>query len=172
MIADLRQSSVHLAESCFDLPPSGPWFRHCFRTFAKAQINGCLWKSADKLAPVRQRADYVFDYSLRFSNRKAGQAPPAGVGRLGRCPARKVLVLRCDREVALISACRHVLPSYSSRASFSVVVMDTCPSCGSSMVYRYNLNWARSAHGAEYAWVCVADVTHVVEDDFNLGATG
>ena len=32
------------------------------------------------------------------------------------------------------------------------------------MVYRFNINWARSRYGAEYAWICVADASHLVED--------
>jgi hypothetical protein len=47
--------------------------------------------------------------------------------------------------------------------------MKTCPQCGSAMVYRFNLNWARSPLGSEYAWFCVTDPTHFVEDLSRFG---
>ena len=40
------------------------------------------------------------------------------------------------------------------------------------MVYRFNLNWARTPRGAEYIWVCVTDPTHILEDTTWMRAAG
>ena len=40
------------------------------------------------------------------------------------------------------------------------------------MVYRYNINWARSPLGAEYAWICVVDPSHLVEESIGQSAVG
>ncbi len=48
--------------------------------------------------------------------------------------------------------------------------MVTCPYCGRAMVYRFNSNWSRSQHSAEYVWVRVTDPSHIVEDNTRIRA--
>jgi hypothetical protein len=42
--------------------------------------------------------------------------------------------------------------------------MTSCPICAAAMVYRYNANYARTQYGSTYAYFCVTNRSHMVED--------
>jgi hypothetical protein len=50
--------------------------------------------------------------------------------------------------------------------------METCDICGAAMVYRFNTDRANSIFGSEYAYFCIADATHMVEDLARARAAG